>query len=341
MSRLRARMLRPSALVAMVIVLAPADSDAYLKFSTRTLRGNVVTLRWNGTPRYFVSDVSVANVSASAFQSAIARAFATWEAVPTATIAFQSGGFTTAEPFEDDDLSVVGFVEAPDDAEFERVLGATGFIINALSGEIIESDIFFNSRFRWSVASAGESGRFDLESVALHEVGHFLGLDHSAIGETELAAGGGRRVLASGAVMFPISFGTGNVADRELQPDDVAGVSDLYPAATFRSSTGVVRGRITKNGQPVFGAHAVAFNPETGDLIGGFSVNEEGEFEIAGLTPGPHVIRVEPLDDADVLSFFVEDEDIDVDFQVTYHDKLFVAPRGGVGERFEVQVRPK
>ena len=90
----------------------------------------------------------------------------------------------------------------------------------------------------------------------------------------------------------------------------------------------------------MFGAHVVAFNPETGDLIGGFTLNADGEFEITGLTPGPHIIRVEPLDDADVESFF-GDTRIDIDFRVAFHDRLFIAPRGGVGERFEVEVRPK
>jgi hypothetical protein len=256
----------------------------------------------------------------------------------SAAIRFQFAGFTGAAPFEDDDRSVLGFENAP---ELERVLGATGFVLDALTGEIVESDIFFNSAFDWSTASGGEAGRFDLQSVALHEIGHFVGLGHSALGETELLPTGGRRVLASGAVMFPISFGAGNVADRELQPDDVAGVSDLYPAGDFRDDTGAARGRVTRNGRPVFGAHVVAFNPETGDLIGGFSLNNDGEFQIAGLTPGPHVIRVEPLDDADVDSFFEDSDRVDVDFQVSYSGQLFVAPRGGVGERFVVEVRPK
>ena len=325
--------------VALIALLAaPQQAFAYLKFSFETLRGNVVTLRWDASPvRYFVTSRGAAGVSANEFQAALARAFATWQAVPSATVTFQFVGFTGAEPFEDDDMSVIGFQDEP---ELERVLGATGFTLDALTGEIIESDIFFNSTFNWSTAGSGQSGRFDIESVALHEAGHFLGLGHSALGETELVEEGRRRVIASGAVMFPISFGAGNVADRELQPDDIAGVSDIYPSGDHRTRTGAARGRVTKNGQPVFGAHVVAFNPATGDLIGGLTVNEDGEFEITGLTPGPHVIRVEPLDDADIESFFDAD-DADVDFQVTYYERLFVAPRGGVGERFEVEVRPK
>jgi hypothetical protein len=141
--------------------------------------------------------------------------------------------------------------------------------------------------------------------------------------------------------MFPISFGRGNTLDRELLPDDIAGVSDLYPDDGFRRETGIARGRVVRDGAGVLGAHIVAFNVETGELIGGFSLNRDGDFQIAGLRPGPHVIRVEPLDDGDIESFFAARTPVDLSFQVTFHQRLFIAPAGGAGEEFTVMVRPK
>ena len=260
----------------------------------------------------------------------------TWENVPTASIAFEFAGFTGAAPFEDDDLSVLGFQSEPD---MDRVLGATSFIVDVFSGTIIESDVFFNSIFPWSVSATGDPNRFDVRSVATHEIGHFLGLGHSAIGETELRPDGGRRVLGSGAVMFPISLGRGVVADRVLQPDDIAGVSDLYPDGGFRDDTGIIAGRVRVNNAPVKGAHVVAFNPQTGALVGNFSV-ADSSFRIAGLSPGPYVIRVEPIDDADIDSF-MDPQGVNVNFQVTFHPRLIVAPRGGSTASFDVTVPAK
>ena len=325
------------AVALIVLLLAPSRADAYLQF-TLNVRGQSTPLKWQQVPvRWFATDRGVPGVSASDFQSAVARAFATWEEVPTASISFRFVGFTGAEPFDEDDISVLGFQSQP---ELERVLGATGFVVDTLTGEIQESDVFFNAAFPWSTSAAGDPTRFDLQSVALHEIGHLVGLGHSALGETELRPEGGRRVLASGAVMFPISFGRGITLDRELQPDDIAGVSDLYPEDRFRRLTGAARGRVLKNGAGVLGAHVIAFNQKTGALIAGFTLNKDGEFQIAGLSPGAHVIRVEPLDDADLESFF-GGRDVDINFQVTFYDRLFVAPPGGVGERITVSVRPK
>ena len=323
-------------LVLLLLVPAP-PAHAYLHL-TFSIDGESARLRWDAPRvRWQALDRGVPGVTASQFQAAMDAAFDTWEAVQTASIAFEFAGFTGAEPFEDDDRSVLGFQDEP---ELERVLGATTFIVDAFTGEIIESDVFFNAAFAWSTTAAGDPDRIDLQSVAVHEIGHFIGLGHSALGETEVVSEGRRRVLATGAVMFPISFGRGNTADRQLQPDDIAGVSDLYPDGEFRARTGAARGRVLRGGAGVLGAHVVAYNPRTGTLVGGFALNREGEFQIAGLTPGEHIIRVEPLDDAEIDSFF-SPRGVDVDFQVTFHPRLFVAPAGGVGERFDVPVRAK
>jgi hypothetical protein len=240
-------------ILAAAMAAAPMPAEAYLKLGARA-GTRTVTLKWPRMPiRYFVTDRSVSGVTSLEFQQTITRAFATWAAVSSAQVSSEFVGFTSASPVQGDGATVLGFQNRPD---MERTLGATSFLIDTTTGDIVESDIFFNSFFPWSVAAQGQTNVFDLESIAVHEIG-------------------------------------------------------------------------------------VAFNPRTGKLIGGFSLSEDGAFVIAGLDPGPHAIRAEPLDDGDIESFFDLTLNIDINFRAQFHDKLVVVPRGGGASGLEIKVVPK
>jgi hypothetical protein len=322
-------------MAAAAALLSAAPLHAYLKLGAQA-GPKIVPLHWASFPvRYFVTNRDVPGVSAPQLQQAVSHAFASWAGVPEVPIAAEFVGFTAAPPLTGDGTTVIGFQDHP---EMDRVLGSTSFTLDMVTGEVVESDVFLNSTFPWSVADGGESGRQDVESIALHELGHLLGLGHSALGETELA-GGGRRVVAAGSVMFPIAFSAGQI-NRVPRADDIAGISDLYAGASFRSSTGSITGKVTRNGAGVLGAHVVAFNPSSGRMVGGFTLSSEGTFTISGLEPGLQIVRAEPLDDADVSSF-LDPAGVDVDFTPVVYGRFVAVPRGGTSVSIEVKVTSK
>ena len=75
----------------------------------------------------------------------------------------------------------------------------------------------FNSAYTWS--TSGEAGKFDVENVTAHELGHALGLNHPSAAEC-----GEQTMWASAS--------SGETKKRTLENGDKAGVGVLYTAGT-------------------------------------------------------------------------------------------------------------
>ena len=332
------RAARRLALVTAIIALALTPAvRGYLKFGVQV--GNqVVGMQWNRFPvRYSITNRDVAGVTAAQLQTVAAASLVTWTSNAHLVLSTQFQGFTNLDPIDGDGQTVIGFQAHP---ELDRTLGETTFVNDVNTGELIEADIFLNSNFSWSVAANGQSGRYDVQSVLTHELGHFLGLGHSALGETELRSGG-RNVIGKRAVMFPIAYPTGTTVDRNLQADDIAGITDVYGDSTAANELGAIQGRVTLNNVGVYGAHVTAFNPATGDVVAGYTLTDRGEFVISALKPGQYIVRVEPLDDIDLDSVFDPDTVININFQIAYYGKPVAVPAGGAGASITIAVKSK
>lgn len=335
--------MRTRIFMAVVAVLTTAaSSSAYRLIEFRNPRQELVRLKWGARSfpvPFFVNSTPPRDLTLDEMIAACRASFQTWQDVETAEITFQYSGTTTAQPFVFFDfINTVGFTSDPE-LEQAGVLGATSWIIFTFTGEIAESDIYFSRDVPWSVAASGSAGRFDFHSVVTHECGHFLGLGHSGAGIMETTAGRSR-LLEGSAIMWPFAFPRSTTIGRTLTPDDRAGVATLYPTAAFRRETGRLSGRVTKNGRPLLGVNIITFNPFSGETIG-FFTDEQGNFTIEGLKPGPHIARVNPISaPTSPDDFNFSENEVDLDFRdAIFSGRAEVRP-GVVTPNIDFEVRP-
>ncbi|MBK8178052.1 MAG: IPT/TIG domain-containing protein [Planctomycetes bacterium] len=143
-------------------------------------------------------------------------------------------------------------------------------------GRIVDADVLFNGR-GFSFTTRGQSGAFDVEDIATHELGHLLGFDHSG---------------NAGSSLYPyVSLGA--IAHRSIAADDEHGLRAVYPSGSAGSLTGrVLR---ASDGTAVAGALVVARTSQ-GRTVASVLATATGAFTLAGLADEDYVLTATPLE---------------------------------------------
>jgi len=270
----------------LLIACMALPASAYI--TQRKLLGTaILQMKWPTFPvNWVLVPTQGANITGSRTLSAVAdTSFGTWDAITTATIAFTRGADvapSTNYGFDSRNILKTNLTTQEWlSSGAGQALAITSTTSAALTGEILDADIIFNPdpTLPFSTSPTTPALSYDFETVLTHEVGHLLGLDHSAI---------------LSATMFPrVSLGVN--APRALSADDIAGVSSIYPTSSYLtrgSISGTVR--LTSNAS-VYGAVVVAVDANGQPAAHGVT-DPSGNYTIYGLNPGTYTIYAEPMD---------------------------------------------
>jgi hypothetical protein len=156
---------------------APVEAEHDPRVAEFTTNGMV----WpaNKVPvQYLINSTGSDDLALSDVTAAVDAAFATWQAVPCASIAYQDAGTTTLRDAVDG-INVILFTESGWTYGAEAAAATSVYIIPGMQ----TADINVNGQdWTWAVGPPGSAinnHTLDLQAVLTHETGHFSGLNHT------------------------------------------------------------------------------------------------------------------------------------------------------------------
>lgn len=241
---------------------------------------NVGDSKWNKNVLYYYINNTSNHLTYYEREQAIQNAFAQWEQYTTLTFV-QVNNPTIA------DLHIRW--TTGDHGDGHPFDGSSGVLAHAYypppSGGSYAGDLHFDDDENWSIGNAG----IDLESVALHEIGHLLGIEHSN---------------DPNAVMYPYYN-----YNRTLHYDDVMAVQQLYsynpPQFSISGSTVIFMSDEL---------YSIAHLPRGLSILWSLSGANASCYTIQNNVPSTNQCTVIMRDSVD----FVNDENLELNAQIMY-----------------------
>ena len=234
------------------------------------------------------------------------RALSRWASLSNITFVVTWSSATSISPADaGDGISLLTIASTPENDTFnsETTTGRTRVFFDPETGNIAEADISINPRPRaedgtqLQFSTDGTPGTYDLEATFTHEIGHLLGLDHSAVLSSTM----------QGRQAFNGTYGLPALTERTLSEDDRQKVRSLYGS---RLKLGRIEGRLADNRipgalTPLDGVHVWAESITNGRVIASDITAADGTYKLEGLVPGQYRVIVSPAaDSASVVQKF-------------------------------------